>query len=1424
MQWTKQIKSKLSNNTMLRLYVLVICFLFSSSILNGQNIVRPNIEGPAGLQVNTFTGSLFYQRTDMFIPGRGLSIDLSFSYNSADRAFDPGFGYGWTCSYHQFYIKDSATGSIRLYREDGRKDLYEKKGAVFTPPVGIFDQLVEYETGKYRYRTKSGTQYFFENPSHQKLTRIRDRNGNEIILSYNGNALGSISDASGRTVELVWNGNRLQELKATLGAETRSVKYTYTSNGCLASVRDPENGLINYTYNANRMMQSLMTPNRFLINITYDKNTAVEKLVSCRKEQRIMYEGSNLKTYLIERGESKNTTTTYSFDEKGRLIQRAGNCCGFKNAYTYDEYNNIASITDANGRQTKYTYDKTGNLVSETNALNQTAVYQYEPVFNQVTEYIDKAGNRTSYEYDERGNLVKITHPLNIVETFEYDQYGNKIKAKNGRGFITTYGYDSYGYLQKITNALGFSDSYLYDAWGNLREQTDARNNKTAYTYTKLNQLKDETDATGAKTSLEYDGNGNVKLERDAKGNATQYVYDENDNPVIVRDALGKSTINQYDPFGNLVSSIDASSAETKYTYDNLNRLITKVNPEGERTQYAYDANGNRIAVNYPNGNTVNIQYDVLNRVVQTSDQYGLIAAYEYDASGNKKSERNGNGHIITYRYDALNRLLSVTDPAGNAVFYAYDANNNLLTETDRNNRVTQYIYDEDDRQIQVKDALNHISHSAYDRAGNLESVKDANGNTTQYTYDAVNRKTAERFADNSTRSYEYDKNSNLVKRTDAKGQATEYIYDELDRLNTRRYPGSTENFDYDDADRIILARNPNAEVTFRYDKVGRIISETLNGKVTAYQYSIQQNTKTIVYPGGRVIKRELDGRNRIRNIRDAQKLLAEFSYDNGGKLTNRRYANNTSSGYTYNSTGTLATVTHQPGAFVNLAYSYDKAGNPLQVQFAHRSSTEQYTYDALHQVTGYQQGANNSSYTYDAVGNRSAAQINAASYGYQVNAMNAYSSITGTNSVEPVYDANGNTTNDGRFTYGYDLENRMTAVNNGSILANLYDALGRRIQRRTATDTVFYYYDGQQVIEERNSADAVNATYVWGSWIDDAVNMQRSGEDYFYHANHLGSIAAITNQNGTVSERYEYDVYGKIKVYDADYNLLSRSAIGNNYTYTGRQYEWETGFYFYRARTYDPEHGRFMQRDPLGYVDGLGWYGYVENNPIKRIDPFGLSWIDDFLEANVDNPLLRAYGDADLSWLREINNTLAGYSDALTFGLTNKVREWIGTNSTVNKCSGYYTVGEIIGSIQGIGTASKISKRGLVNGIGYLRRDATRLVENAIRSKEATKAGGIVVYHSVEAGVTRYVGITNNLARRAGEHLTGKGITIEPLMKGLSRADAKAVEQALIDIHGLGKNGGSLRNMINSISPKNPAYDAQLQKGYELLKSIGYN
>jgi len=99
-------------------------------------------------------------------------------------------------------------------------------------------------------------------------------------------------------------------------------------------------------------------------------------------------------------------------------------------------------------------------------------------------------------------------------------------------------------------------------------------------------------------------------------------------------------------------------------------------------------------------------------------------------------------------------------------------------------------------------------------------------------------------------------------------------------------------------------------------------------------------------------------------------------------------------------------------------------------------------------------------------------------------------------------------------------------------------------------------------------------------------------------------------------------------------------------------------------------------------------------------------------------------------------------------------------------------------------------------------------------------------VYQAMRSnGEVRYVGITNSLRRRFSEHFAGSRFTIQGIqgLHGLSLADAKAVEQVLIENYGLGKNGGTLTNKINSIAKTNPAYAQALVRGKKILQGIGY-
>jgi RHS repeat-associated protein len=103
-----------------------------------------------------------------------------------------------------------------------------------------------------------------------------------------------------------------------------------------------------------------------------------------------------------------------------------------------------------------------------------------------------------------------------------------------------------------------------------------------------------------------------------------------------------------------------------------------------------------------------------------------------------------------------------------------------------------------------------------------------------------------------------------------------------------------------------------------------------------------------------------------------------------------------------------------------------------------------------------------------------------------------------------------------------------------------------------------------------------------------------------YYEADDLGSITSLSSSNGTLANTYTYDSFGNL--------TASTGTTTNPFQYTGREFDPETNTFFYRARYYDANAGRFTGEDPVGFRGGANFYTYVRNSPLNFLDPTGMS------------------------------------------------------------------------------------------------------------------------------------------------------------------------------------------------------------------------
>ncbi|MFI0416532.1 MAG: RHS repeat domain-containing protein [Candidatus Thiodiazotropha sp.] len=300
--------------------------------------------------------------------------------------------------------------------------------------------------------------------------------------------------------------------------------------------------------------------------------------------------------------------------------------------------------------------------------------------------------------------------------------------------------------------------------------------------------------------------------------------------------------------------------------------------------------------------------------------------------------------------------------------------------------------------------------------------------------------------------------------------------------------------------------------------------------------------------------------------------------------------------------------------------YTYDRNGNRLSQQESNGGGVETttYVYDNNDRLTRADYPDATLDYGYDAVYNRTSETAvekvggtTVSSKTFSYNNRNQVTSISDSanaaNDTTYSYDANGNQTvktrNGHTLTFVYDVRDQLVRVSQDTTTLGRfrYDHAGMRIQKEGAQGIVRYTYDDGSVLLQTDDTGATLAKYDYGP--DRLLSLEQATEgEQFYHFDALGSVVNLSRPDGSLQARYQYDAWGNERT--------TTGSSWNRFAFTGHEKDEETGLYYFKARFYDPQLGRFLSQDAyLGETNtppSLHRYLYAYANPTVWIDLTG--------------------------------------------------------------------------------------------------------------------------------------------------------------------------------------------------------------------------
>jgi len=932
-------------------------------------------------------------------------------------------------------------------------------------------------------------------------------------------------------------------------------------------------------------------------------------------------------------------------------LQTITDPAGETTTFIYLSTGQISQILDARGNvMSQFAYDSLGRKVIEQTYDQSQTQWAYgdqsilfpAPLdffidavqvrqFDLTTTSADPAWYRESHSfYDsfynvlESWQLVDRTGPSNVINVSDFE-FNDPLNP-----FLMTRQISPNGAITAMT----------YNAQGSLRTVTDDHLNVTTYDYvedidpTPINPKhqkllrkihRPQVTVNGVPTiypatEMQYDANGNLIKIIDAQSQAINITRRPSDGLVTaVQDRRGFSTTFAYHATtANLISVTSpagpgAAPARTTTMgydlYDNVNQVqdpllntVSQLFDGKNRPTQMTDALGRQVFMNYfqglmewieapanqgtgSNRRRTKFSHDYSGRVDEVDAQIGPNNVTDYQP-------RVGYGYTGFSQLKSLSRLMNA---ATKSTAYEYDPLGRLVTSADFLNRPTQIFHEPfcvGNTAITPRGVEMASSFDTLCRLVQMETQEERH----LYAYDELDRPTVVRVGER----YAHEPNPNRVGsryRDAIFKHDTAYEYDSLDRITKVTYPtGETVSYLYNAEGAVTQMTDVHGKITqYSYFNDGRLNTVTYQGQVFTYAYDLAGRLETITYPAG-------------------SNLVASFT---------------TTSGATgWNPNGQLLCLRYlKNGAhFHRFEYTYDDSGNRISLIDTPENIAQQvtwdYGYDWLNRLSSVSRnGVQTAAYAYDESDNRTSLSLPLANevwtYGYDLadQILSRSKSIGGgpVTLVESYgHDADGNMTartNAGITTnYDWNTLNKLRQVKVGGVVveSTSYDHGGiRRLKKDSSGPSKSYSSGAMSLCDTRPTRPV---SFIQGHQL---LGLEESGNRYFFITDGLSSVRVVVNSSCVSQGEFRYDEFGNAEASSTPPAALSgHSYVGG----LGQRNEGASlGIYYARQRFYDPQLGRFLNQDPIGFAGGLNLFTYVGQKPTNLVDPSGLDaylWI----------------------------------------------------------------------------------------------------------------------------------------------------------------------------------------------------------------------